>query len=76
MKKIVLISFLFLTFNSLKAQILEPVKWKSKTEKVSETEFKLIFEGTIENEWHVYSQFTPDGGPLPMVLTFNNQKNN
>ena len=76
MKKIVLISFLFLAFNSLKAQILEPVKWKSKTEKISETEFKLIFEGTIENEWHVYSQFTPDGGPLPMVLTFNNQKNN
>jgi len=76
MKKIVLLTILFLVFNSLKAQILEPVKWKSKTEKISETEFKLIFEGTIENEWHVYSQFTPDGGPLPMVLTFNNQKNN
>ena len=76
MKKIVLILFLFLALNSLKAQILEPVKWKSKTEKISATEFKLIFEGTIENEWHVYSQFTPDGGPLPMVLTFNNQKNN
>lgn len=76
MKKIVLLTILFLAFNSLKAQILEPVKWKSKTEKISETEFKLIFEGTIENEWHVYSQFTPDGGPLPMVLTFNNQKNN
>ena len=76
MKKIVLISFLFLALNSLKAQILEPVKWKSKTEKISATEFKLIFEGIIENEWHVYSQFTPDGGPLPMVLTFNNQKNN
>ncbi|MBC7440221.1 MAG: thioredoxin family protein [Flavobacterium sp.] len=76
MKKIVLISFLFMAFYSLKAQILEPVKWKSKTEKISATEFKLIFEGTIENEWHVYSQFTPDGGPLPMILTFNNQKNN
>ncbi|MBC7556315.1 MAG: thiol:disulfide interchange protein, partial [Chryseobacterium sp.] len=76
MKKIVLISFLFMAFYSLKAQILEPVKWKSKTEKIAATEFKLIFEGTIENEWHVYSQFTPDGGPLPMVLTFNNQKNN
>jgi thiol:disulfide interchange protein len=76
MKKIALLTILFLAFNSLKAQILEPVKWKSKTEKISETEFKLIFEGTIENEWHVYSQFTPDGGPLPMVLTFNNQKNN
>jgi thiol:disulfide interchange protein DsbD len=76
MKKIILIAILLLTCNALKAQILEPVKWKSKTEKVSETEYNLIFEGTIENEWHVYSQFTPDGGSLPMVLTFNNQNNN
>ena len=76
MKKIFLITILLLTINVLKAQILEPVKWKSKTEKVSQTEFKLIFEGTIENEWHVYSQFTPDGGSLPMVLTFKNQNNN
>ena len=69
MKKIAFIIFISLIFNTLTAQILEPVKWKSKIEQVSATEFKLIFEGKIDNEWHVYSQFTPDGGPLPLVFS-------
>lgn len=57
-------------------QIKTPVKWTSKTEKLSETEFNLIATGTIDEGWHVYSQFTPDGGSLPMVLTFKNTKGN
>jgi thiol:disulfide interchange protein len=58
------------------AQILEPVKWTSKIEKKSDNNFVLIFEGTIEKDWHVYSQFTPEGGPLPLEITFKNQKGN
>lgn len=66
---------LLLSFTTL-GQIKNPVKWTSKTEKLSETEFNLIITGTIEEGWHVYSQFTPDGGSLPMVLTFKDQKGN
>lgn len=58
------------------SQIKNPVKWSSKTEKLSDTEFNLMVTGIIEPEWHVYSQFTPDGGSLPMVLTFKDQKGN
>ena len=76
MKKILFFYLTFVTFFNLNAQIIQPVKWKSTTEKVSLTEFNLIFEGIIENEWHVYSQFTPDGGSLPMEIKFENQKNN
>jgi thiol:disulfide interchange protein DsbD len=36
----------------------------------------LTFNGVIENDWHMYSQFTPDGGPLPMGVIFENQKGN
>lgn len=57
-------------------QIKNPVKWTSKTEQLSETEFNLIVSGTIEDGWHVYSQFTPDGGSLPMLLTFKGAKGN
>ena len=48
----------------------------SLIEQLSETEFNLVVSGIIEPEWHVYSQFTPDGGPLPMVLEFKNSKGN
>lgn len=66
----------FLAFTSSFAQIVTPVKWKTKTEKISETEFQLIFEGTIEKDWHVYSQFTPEGGSLPIELKYLNQEGN
>jgi thiol:disulfide interchange protein len=76
MKKLTFVFIAFLTLINLNAQIKEPVKWTSKTEKISDTEFNLIATGIIEPEWHVYSQFTPDGGSLPMVLTFKDQKGN
>ena len=70
MKKLLFLLFAFLVYTNGIAQILDPVKWKSKTEKISETEFNLVLEGTIDNGWHVYSQFTPDGGPIPLELKF------
>ena len=76
MKKIVFLLLNLVAFVTANAQVLQPVKWTSKTEKISDTEFNLIVTGKIDPEWHVYSQFTPEGGSLPMFLTFENQKSN
>lgn len=70
-----LLFFLF-AFAKGNAQILEPVKWTSKIEKRSGNNAVLIFDGTIEKDWHMYSQFTPDGGPLALEIAFKNQKGN
>ena len=75
MKHFLAYSFLFLSILGF-SQVLKPVKWTNKTEKLSPTEFNLIFEATIEPDWHVYSQFTPEDGPLPLELNFKNQKGN
>lgn len=75
MKKIVSLFALLLTFMG-NAQIVEPVKWSSSVVKVSDTELDLIISASIENNWHLYSQFTPEGGALPLVFTFKNQKGN
>jgi thiol:disulfide interchange protein DsbD len=74
MKKITYI-LLVCTFFA-QGQILNPVKWKSKIIQKSATDFELVMEATIENEWHMYSQYTPDGGALPTVFTFKNTKGN
>ena len=75
--KIKICSFLlFFAIGNSNAQILEPVKWKTKVEKISDSEFNLILKGTIDFGWHVYSQFTPVGGSLPMFLEFENIKGN
>jgi len=76
MKKTALIFLLFFAFLTSNAQILDPVKWTSKIEKKSDTEYLLTFDGVIEPEWHVYSQFTPDGGALPLEILFPNSKDN
>ena len=76
MKKIILLLLALFTLLNASAQIKKPVKWSAKTEKISDTEFNLIMNATIESGWHMYSQFTPDGGPLPLVLTFKDSKGN
>jgi thiol:disulfide interchange protein len=76
MKKIILLIIVVFAFANANSQIINPVKWTSKTEKISETEFNLIISGKIDESWHVYSQFTPDGGPLALELKFSDQKGN
>ncbi len=76
MKKFLVFLITFFAFANVNSQVLTPVKWTSRTEKISETEFNLIFDATIDNGWHVYSQFTADGGPLAITLDFENKKGN
>lgn len=76
MKKYAYLLLFLFSFIGAKAQVKDPVKWSSSIEKKSDTEFVLVFNATIEKEWHMYSQYTADGGALPMVITFNNSKGN
>ena len=75
MKKILLSLVLLITFIG-NAQLSDPVKWKSKLVQKSDTEFELIMDATIENNWHLYSQFTPDGGAQPLVFNFKESGKN
>lgn len=75
MKKLLSLFAFWITFLGT-AQIVEPVKWSSSVVKVSDTELDLIITANIEDEWHLYSQFTPEGGVNPLVFTFKNQKGN
>jgi thiol:disulfide interchange protein len=76
MKKAALLFFFLFAFLTSNAQLQDPVKWTSKIEKKSDTEYVLVFDATIEDKWHMYSQFTPEGGALPLELLFNNDKGN
>jgi thiol:disulfide interchange protein DsbD len=62
---------------NLNSQILEPVKWESSVEKISDTEFNLVFTAKIEKGWYMYSQEEPEGlGPLPTFFEYLNQDGN
>ncbi|WP_323789441.1 protein-disulfide reductase DsbD family protein [Psychroserpens sp.] len=53
-----------------KAQVYEPVKWKTSVEKISDTEFDLISTATIEKNWHLYAQSVPEDGPIPTTFSY------
>jgi thiol:disulfide interchange protein len=72
MKKLLFVfSFLFVSLCS--AQILEPVKWATSVEKLSDTEYKLTAKATIDAGWHVYSQNVPEDGPVATSFIFDDQ---
>ncbi|TBX70171.1 DUF255 domain-containing protein [Flavobacterium silvisoli] len=76
MNRLIATLLLLLAFANTNAQIVKPVKWTSKVEKISDAEFNLIMNGKIDPEWHVYSQYTPENGPLPAEFKFENAKDN
>ena len=72
--KHILFAFFFLLAISANAQFESHLTWKSEVEKISETEFKVKFICSLEEEWHTYSQFTAQGGPLPTEFRFEKNK--
>lgn len=54
------------------AQIQDPVQFKTELKTISDTEAQIVFTGSIDAGWHVYSTDLPSGGPIS--ATFNVEK--
>jgi thiol:disulfide interchange protein len=52
------------------AQFKQHLFWKSEVEKISGNEYRVKIICTLDENWHTYSQFTADGGPLPTQFRF------
>ncbi len=52
------------------AQIQEPVTWSYAAKKTSATEATIYLKATIEDGWHLYSQFVKEGGPVKTTISF------
>ena len=71
MKKILLaITFMFCgTF--LFAQIVSnPVDWTATAKKIGDKTYEIHLTADIKDGWHIYSQTTAAGGPIPTSITF------
>lgn len=72
MKKVISLLLLCFVIGISQAQIKDPVKFKTELKTLSDTEAEIVFIGTMENGWHVYSTDLGDGGPIS--ATFNIDK--
>ena len=74
MKKITSLLLLWVMALPLLAQFQEPVKFSVAQNKLSDSEFEIVFTGSIDPGWHVYSTDIPEGGPTPATINFDEQK--
>lgn len=70
-----LLGIVLLSHLSLSAQIETPVTWKSKLVQLDKANAEIQLIATIEEHWHLYSQKTPEGGPLPLIFEFQPSEN-
>jgi Thiol:disulfide interchange protein DsbD, N-terminal len=70
MKRILSLAiFVLLTF-AAKSQNGVPYNWSYSAKKVTDNVYELHFHVDLNSPWHTYSQFTPDGGPVPTKFSF------
>ena len=53
------------------AQMLNPVKWTKSVKMTDSSHGIITFSASIDNGWHVYSNDTPAGGPIPLSVNWN-----
>lgn len=67
---ILLVLFIVLPFIGVSQDDENPVVWKTELNQLSDTEYELIVKGKIYDGWHIYSQFTAEGGSLPSEFDY------
>lgn len=67
---------LIITFATISgfSQIHNPTKWIFSANKITDSEMELVMKTSIEEGWHLYSQFIEDGGPVATSFTFTKSK--
>lgn len=69
MKKITFLFALILLTTLIHAQIVNPTKWEFNS-KQNGNEVELVFKATIEQGWHLYDTYLPEGGPIATSFVF------
>jgi thiol:disulfide interchange protein len=71
MKKSITTTLLLLLSVVINAQMMNPVKFTSTLKTNSTAEAEIVFNGTIESGWHVYSTNLGKNGPIEASLNVN-----
>jgi DsbC/DsbD-like thiol-disulfide interchange protein len=51
----------------------DTIKWEFSSRKKNDL-VELVMTASIAKGWHIYSQFTPEGGPIPTEIKIDSQK--
>ncbi|MEN8965712.1 MAG: cytochrome c biogenesis protein CcdA [Polaribacter sp.] len=68
MKKIFSLFILLFTLISFSQTEESPAVWQSAINKISNTEYNIVFTANLLQDWHLYSQYNPDGASQPLEI--------
>jgi thiol:disulfide interchange protein DsbD len=69
MKRLVFSIAMIICFGAVKAQ--QKVAWTYSTKKLADNQYEVHLTATPPIGWHIYSQLTPEGGPIPTSFSYN-----
>lgn len=52
------------------SQVKQPAKWSFTARKINATTYEIHLTANLEGGWHIYSQTTPEGGPVATKIKF------
>ena len=70
MKKLAFVLVLMIMMKGLSAQ--QKLSWTYSAKSLGNNKYEVRMVATPPTGWHIYSQFTPEGGPVPTAFKFNN----
>lgn len=70
MKKIIYTLLLAFVTNVVIGQIKDPVSWTFEAKKKTADTYEVMLTAKIQGKWHIYSQKTGKGGPIPTKVNF------
>lgn len=68
-KGFLFIALMFITMIGF-SQVVDPASFTFSAKKKTANVYEVIMTVTLEKGWHIYSQNTGKGGPLPTKITF------
>ncbi len=71
MKKILIALTALLSFSIVNSQVKDPVSFQFKANKRAPGIYEIVITADVAKPWHMYSQNTPAGGPIPTKIIFN-----
>ncbi|MEP7376001.1 MAG: protein-disulfide reductase DsbD domain-containing protein [Chitinophagaceae bacterium] len=69
MTRKLLIAAITLFISVLSIAQSNPVKWTFEAKKIADKTYEIKYLATIDAPWHIYSQTTPEGGPIATKIT-------
>ena len=70
MRKLIFVLVLVLIVAAAGAQ--QKLSWSYSAKKIADNKYEVHLIATPPAGWHIYSQLTPEGGPVPTSFKFNN----